>query len=96
MMRFEWDENKSRLNRKKHGISFALAKEVFTDPFCLTLSDPTVQGDERFWTIGRLENLVIVVVVHTTRDEHGEEITRIISARKATPRERTYYEEADQ
>ncbi|MBZ5511945.1 MAG: BrnT family toxin [Acidobacteriia bacterium] len=95
-MRFAWDENKSRLNRKKHGISFALAKEVFTDPFCLTIPDLTVQREERLWTIGRLENLVIVVVVHTTRDEHGEEVTRIISARKATPRERTYYEEADQ
>jgi uncharacterized DUF497 family protein len=95
-MRFAWDENKSRLNRKKHGISFALAKEVFTDPFCLTIPDLTVQREERFWTIGRLQNLVIVVVVHTTRDEHGEAVTRIISARKATPRERTYYEEADQ
>jgi hypothetical protein len=95
-MRFAWDENKSRLNRKKHGISFALAKEVFTDPFCLTIPDLTVQREERFWTIGRLENLVIVVVVHTTRDEHGEAVTRIISARKATPRERAYYEEADQ
>jgi uncharacterized DUF497 family protein len=94
-MRFEWDENKNRSNRKKHGISFALAKEVFADPFCLTIPDSTVRGDERFWTIGRLENLVIVVVVHATRDERGEEITRIISARKATPRERTYYEEAD-
>ena len=95
-MRFAWDENKSRLNRKKHGISFALAKEVFTDPFCLTIPDLTVQREERFWTIGRLKNLVIVVVVHTTRDEHGEAVTRIISARKATPRERTYYEETDQ
>lgn len=94
-MRFEWDENKSRLNRKKHGISFEIATEVFSDPFCLTVRDQTVEGEERFWTIGRLENLVIVVVVHTTHDEYGEEITRIISARKAAPRERRFYEEAD-
>ena len=95
-MRFEWDENKSRLNRKKHGISFAIAAEVFADPFCLTIPERTVRGEERFWTIGRLENLMILVVVHTTRSEQGEEITRIISARKATPRERKFYEEAFQ
>ena len=94
-MRFEWDEKKSRLNRKKHGVSFEIAAEVFADPFCLTIPDRTAQGEERFWTIGRLENLVILVVVHTTRDEEGEEVTRIISARKATPRERRFYEEAD-
>ncbi len=95
-MRFEWDEKKSRENRKKHGISFQIAIEVFADPFCLTIQDRTVNCEERFWTIGRLENLVILVVVHTTRDERGEEMTRIISARKATPRERRFYEETDQ
>ena len=94
-MRFEWDENKSRLNRNKHAISFEIATEVFADPFCLTISDRAVHGEERFWTIGRLENLVMVVVVHVNRDEQGEEITRIISARKATPRERRFYEKAD-
>jgi uncharacterized protein len=94
-VRFEWDESKSRLNRKKHGVSFEIAVEVFADPFCLTISDRAVQGEARFWTIGRLENLVILVLVHTTRDEGGDEIIRIISARKATPRERRFYEEAD-
>jgi uncharacterized DUF497 family protein len=94
-VRFEWDEKKSGLNRKKHGVSFEVAVEVFADPFCLTILDRTLQGEERFWTIGRLENLVILVVVHTTRDVEGKEVTRIISARKATPRERRFYEEAD-
>ncbi len=94
-MRFEWDGKKSRSNRVKHGISFELAVEVFSDPFCLTISDTAAGGEERFWTIGRLENLVIVLVVHTMRDEEGEEIVRIISARKATPRERRFYEEID-
>jgi uncharacterized DUF497 family protein len=95
-MRFEWDEGKSRQNRKQHGISFEIATEVFSDPFCLTIADQTFQSEERFWTIGRLENLAVLVVVHTTQGEHGEEITRIISARKATPRERRFYEEADE
>ena len=94
-MRFEWDEKKSRANRKKHGISFEVAREVFADPFCLTIQDQTVRGEERFWTLGRLENLAVLVVVHTTRASQGEEITRIISARKATPRERRSYEEVD-
>ncbi len=94
-MRFEWDDEKNRLNRKKHGVSFELAVEVFADPFCLTVPDRTVRGEERFWTIGRLENLIILVVAHTTRDEQGEEVTGIISARKATPRERRFYEETD-
>jgi uncharacterized protein len=93
-MRFEWDENKNRLNKKKHGVSFERAKEVFADPFCLTIRDRTMEGEQRFWTIGRLHNLAIVVVAHTTRDSGGE-VTRIISARRATPRERRYYEEID-
>lgn len=94
-MQFEWDEKKSRLNRKKHGVLFEIAAEVFSDPFCLTIPDRVVHGEERFWTIGRLENLLTLVVVHTTRDQQGDEVTRIISARKATPRERRFYEEAD-
>ncbi len=95
-MRFEWNAEKSRQNHKKHGISFEIASEVFADPFCLTIPDRTIGREERFWTIGRLENLVVLVAVHTTRDERGEEIVRIISARKATPRERRFYEEIDQ
>jgi uncharacterized protein len=94
-VRLEWDEKKNRVNSKKHGIPFEIAVEVFEDPFCLTIPDRMVHGEERFWTIGRLEKLVILVVVHTTYDEQGDEITRIISARKATPRERRFYEEAD-
>lgn len=94
-MRFEWDEKKNRLNRKKHGILFQLAKEAFADPFRLLIADQAVEGEERFWTIGRLENLAIIVVVHTTREEKGEEVVRIISARKAVPKERRFYEEAD-
>ena len=95
-MRFEWDKNKNRVNKTKHGVSFEIAAEVFGDPFCLTVPDRIVEGEQRFWTIGRLENLAIVVVVaHTTVDEHGEETIRIISARRATPRERRYYEEVD-
>ena len=93
-MRFEWDENKNRENRKKHGVSFEIAMEV-DDPFSLTSQDRIVEGEERLWTLGRVEDLNILVVVHTVVDERDEEIIRIISARKATPRERAFYEEVD-
>lgn len=95
-MRFEWDEKKNRLNRRKHGISFEIAVEVFDDPFCLTIPDRTVESEERFWTLGRLESLAVLVVVHIHRDEHSDEVRRLISARKATPRERRFYEEANE
>jgi hypothetical protein len=94
-MRFDWDEQKNRENRRRHRVSFEIATEVFSDPFCLTIADQTVDGEERVWTLGSLENLTILVVVHSTRSEEGEEVIRIISARKATPRERAFYEEAD-
>jgi uncharacterized DUF497 family protein len=50
---------------------------------------------KRLWTLGRVEDLNILVVVHTVVDERDEEVNRIISARKATPRERAFYEEVD-
>jgi uncharacterized DUF497 family protein len=94
-MRFEWDENKNRENRKKHGVSFEIAMEVFDDPFSLTSQDRIVEGEERLWPLGRVEDLNVLVVVHTVVDERSEEVIRIISARKATPRERAFYEEVD-
>lgn len=95
-MHFEWDERKNRQNRQKHGVSFELAQETFFDPFCLTLSDRLVDDELRLWTVGRVESLLILVVVHTLRDESGEEVIRIVSARKATARERRFYEEHEE
>jgi len=95
-MRFEWDEAKNRSNRQKHGIAFDLAIEVFGDPFCMTIPDADLEIEQRLWTIGRISDLTVIVVVHTLHDDQGEEIVRVISARKATPRERGAYEEADE
>jgi uncharacterized DUF497 family protein len=92
-MRFEWDNRKDHQNLRKHGVSFELAQEAFSDPFCLTLSDRMIDDEQRFWTVGRVETLTILVDVHTLRDESGEEVIRIVSARKATARERRFYEE---
>jgi uncharacterized DUF497 family protein len=94
-MPFEWDENKNRENRKKHGVSCEIAMEVFDDPFCLTSQDRIVEGEERLWTLGRVEDVNILVVVHTVMDEKDEEVIRIISPERATPGERAFYEEVD-
>ena len=96
-MTFEWNENKNVANQKKHeGISFALAARVFQDENLLILEDRTDEQERRWHAIGRVEALVILVVVHTYREaENGEEIIRIISARAAEKREiRRYFQQA--
>ena len=87
-MEFEWDRDKAEANRRKHGVDFADAVGVFHDPFGLTLEDPH-PTEERFLTLGRdfLDRLVLVSWLW-----RGEYI-RLISARKATPRERRQYTE---
>ena len=95
-MRFEWDENKNERNLEKHGLSFETASLVFDDPNALSIPDRIENGEERWQTIGMIENIVIVMVAHTIKleTESQEEIIRIISARKATRAERQEYEEA--
>ena|SRR5208337_223212 len=94
-MRFEWDERKNRLNRKKQAYCLRSRRKSLWTRFVLPSRTGRWRKKKKFWTIGRLENLVIVVVVHTTCEETDEEAVRIISARKAVPRERRSYEEAD-
>jgi uncharacterized protein len=95
-MRYEWDENKNDSNLEKHGLSFETASLVFDDPNALSIPDRIENGEERWQTIGMIENIVIVMVAHTIKleTESQEEIIRIISARKATRAERQEYEEA--
>lgn len=87
---FEWDENKAQSNLRNHRVSFEEGATVFHDPFVATLLDPVHSDDEqRFIAIGlSVRGRLLVVVYH----EHGGK-TRIISCRKATPRERRAYEE---
>jgi uncharacterized DUF497 family protein len=92
-VRVEWDERKHRANRLKHGIGFDLAQEVFDDPLALSKLDRAEAGEERWHTLGMVEGIVLLLVTHTVRDNHGEEIIRIISARKATAHERRHYEQ---
>ena len=92
-MRFVWDENKSRSNLAKHKVSFETAALVFNDPHSVSLFDRIKDGEERWQTLGTAGGLAILFVAHVDYREDGEDIVRIISARKATPHERKIYEE---
>jgi len=94
-MRFEWDEQKSNKNRAKHGVSFETARLVFDDPRAISIQDRHHAGEERWQTIGRAGQVITLLVAHTYRGEEEDEIVRIISARKATPKERKIYEQYD-
>ena len=87
-MTYQWDPDKAKSNQKKHGVRFADAVSVFEDENAITIEDEH-ETESRFITIGRDILLRILVVVYTFRGH----IIRIISARKATVRERKIYEE---
>jgi uncharacterized DUF497 family protein len=93
-VRIEWDPVKNEINRTKHGIDFETARLVFDDPCCVTFVERVTDGEERWQAIGSIENVIILVVVHTYREEVSDEVVRIISARPATRRERTLYAQA--
>jgi hypothetical protein len=87
---YEWNAAKAKANLQKHGVSFDEAATVFLDPLALTFPDPDqCSGEEREITIGYGSRHRVVFVSHCPR---GDGI-RIISARKATRRERRQYEE---
>jgi uncharacterized protein len=88
---FTWDRRKNRTNERKHGISFETATLVFDDPFHLSVQEREVEGEARWQTIG-MANTVVLLVAHTV--DGGGNI-RIISARKATRRERGIYAEGN-
>jgi uncharacterized DUF497 family protein len=87
-MSYEWDPNKEKSNYRKHRVKFADAVGVFEDENAITIEDDH-KKEERFITIGMDFLSRILVVVYTFRDV----VIRIISARKATARERKIYEE---
>jgi uncharacterized protein len=95
-VRWTWDPNKATANRVKHGLSFETAILVFDDPLHASKPDPHPDGD-RWQTIG-LVGPILLLVVHTlpeANSEDDEPVGRIISARKATARERKAYEEGN-
>ena len=93
-MQFEWSDEKNKSNIKKHGISFEEAKEVFLDPLHISKLDYRFNYFEERWiTIGATKKNKILVVANIFFNENGEEIIRIISARRANQKERIFYEQ---
>ncbi len=87
---FEWDPDKAKRNLSKHAVSFEEAATVFGDPLSLTIEDPLYSGEEEcFVTIGRSIQGHTLIVVHTERQDR----ICVISARVATARERSAYEQ---
>ena len=87
---FEWDNTKAQSNLQKHGVSFEEASTVFGDTLSITIDDPLHSQDEdRLILIGLSEDLKTLVVVHVEK----RETIRIISARKASKKEKQFYEE---
>ena len=82
-MGYEWDPNKAKQNLRKHGIAFADAVSVFFDDSAVTIEDINPE-EERFATLGIDALGRILVVVYTWREDN----IRLISARKATEKER--------
>ncbi len=85
-----WDPIKAEINKTKHGVSFEEAATILQSAMTVTVEDDTSIEEQRFVTIGVSVRLRVLMVVHTYRDD---EAIRIISARKATKKEREVYEE---
>ena len=98
-IQFEWDERKNLANQRKHGVAFEDAVLVFEDPLRASRLDRIVDGEERWQTLGHAGPVLLLMVAHTVRDELTggafQEIIRIISARRATAREKRDYETED-
>jgi uncharacterized DUF497 family protein len=89
-IRFEWDPSKNSANQRKHGIGFVEASTVFADEHALLIDDPEHSGDEdRFVLLGLSSNLRTLVICHCYRE--SDAVIRIISARKASRKERDFY-----
>ena len=88
-MLWDWDDDKAHANFRKHNIPFELAIRVFQDPFHTSTEDD-YEYEERWKTIGQVQNHILIVIHTAPTDEAPG---RIISARKTTGYERRLYEE---
>ena len=90
---FDWDPVKARENLRKHGISFERAAQVFLDPFAISIRDEAHSDTEDRWvTLAKDQSENLLVVIHTFRESDAENNSiRLISARRATRKERAQY-----
>ena len=93
--RFTWDPAKAQRNQRDHGISFAMAREVFADPNQIVTENYHFEDERerRYLAIGMTLNLLLMVVVFVDRSDEAEEVIHIISARKAVAYEESIYED---
>ena len=100
-MRYDWDERKNRLNQRKHGVSFEVAALALEDENCLVRPDRIDEaGEQRWHAIGAAklsaDIRAVLFVVHVYREEvDGQEIVRIISARRADKHDVKRYQEQE-
>jgi uncharacterized DUF497 family protein len=95
-IRFEWDEAKNLSNRRKHGVSFEEASQVFLDPLYVSVKERAEDGEQRWQKFGIINGVMLLMVAHTVREVWGEEgidVIRIITARRADSQERRRYED---
>jgi uncharacterized protein len=85
---FEWDDAKAAANYARHGITFAMASDVFDDPFAIIELDDALYDEDRYSVMGMVENRLLFVAYALRGDR-----IRIISARQAEPYERRQYHE---
>ncbi len=90
MIGFEWDTPKAILNKRKHGVSFEEAQSVFYDDFAIQFfDDEHSELEDRFLILGRSNQSRILLICHCEKESGN--LIRIISARKATVKERMLY-----
>jgi uncharacterized DUF497 family protein len=92
-MNITWDHEKNRANKRKHRVSFETARLVFNDPLHCSRLERIENGEERWQTLGMVKDVLVLLVAHTLTESDGEQVIRIISARKADKTERRIYEQ---
>ncbi len=93
--KFTWDDNKARLNKRNHGVAFEEAASCWLDPFNVESDDPEHSLDESRWLlIGTSKLGRLLICWFAERQVKGEEVVRIVGARKVNLKERQRYEEA--
>ena len=91
MIEFDWDPAKAKRNLRNHGVSFEEAKSVFYDDFARQFYDEAhSDGEERFLLLGVSNKSRILLICHCEME--SKNVIRLISARKATSKERKLYE----
>lgn len=88
-MKFEWDDEKEAINIAKHGVDFKTAQRVFEGFTITAVDERNDYGEVRQQTLGMIDDVAVLLVVHTDR----EGVTRLISARPSSRRERRHYEQ---